>query len=177
MQLDFNKYVNYVILKNHKYYAYFNSNHGKRHKFFQCKKTEIPNEFISYDVGIIKVFYNSILFKEKKIINNKDYLIFNDNSKVRGEMKIEKTVTEKRKNREKKAEEKIKRRTPNIKKRNNVNNTTNSKQKEINLKDKGIILIMFGFDYEKVALNLVKTVRKFSDINIEIHTNLPDLTR
>lgn len=138
MQLDFNKHINYVILKNHKYYAYFNAKQEKRNKFFKCKKSEIPSVFVSYEVEIIKVFYNPNLFKEKKIINNKTYLIFNDNSKIRGEVKVkvknEKTVkdTEKIKNREKQTSvNKISNYNKNNKNKNNRNYTKKLSKVEI----------------------------------------------
>lgn len=187
MQLDFNKHINYVILKNHKYYAYFNAKQEKRNKFFKCKKSEIPSVFVSYEVGIIKVFYNPNLFKEKKIINNKTYLIFNDNSKIRGEVKVkvknEKTVkdTEKIKNREKQTSvNKISNYNKNNKNKNNRNYTKKLSKVEIEklIQKNKILDKKYNINENKeihYKKNLLANMTNFEALNIFENSDKKDI--
>ena len=41
----------------------------------------------------------------------------------------------------------------------------------------GVMLIAFGFDYEKISPACAKSIRKFSNIPIQVHTNIPDFVR
>lgn len=45
------------------------------------------------------------------------------------------------------------------------------------IKNRGIMLIAFGFDYEKISIHCVESIRQFSDIPIILHTNIPDYVR
>lgn len=45
------------------------------------------------------------------------------------------------------------------------------------MKDFGIILISFGHNYDKITPKFIKSVRKFSDIPILVHTNIPEECR
>lgn len=49
--------------------------------------------------------------------------------------------------------------------------------KLLEMRTRGIMIIAFGFDYEKAALYCVETIRKFSDIDILVCTNIPDFAR
>lgn len=46
-----------------------------------------------------------------------------------------------------------------------------------NVKNRGIMLIAFGFDYEKAAIYCLKSIRKYSNIPVVIHTNIPEFVR
>ena len=45
------------------------------------------------------------------------------------------------------------------------------------IKNRGIMLIAFGFDYEKISIHCVKSIRQFTDMPIILHTNIPDYVR
>jgi glycosyltransferase involved in cell wall biosynthesis len=44
-------------------------------------------------------------------------------------------------------------------------------------KKRGIMLICFGFEYEKITPFCIKSIRNFSNLPITIHTNIPDFVR
>lgn len=46
-----------------------------------------------------------------------------------------------------------------------------------NIKNRGIMLIAFGFDYEKISIHCVNSIRQFTDMPIILHTNIPDYVR
>lgn len=50
---------------------------------------------------------------------------------------------------------------------NKINNSTKN----------GIMMISFGFDYDNIAPYCAKSIRRFTDLPILVHTNIPDFVR
>jgi len=53
----------------------------------------------------------------------------------------------------------------------------NERYLKLEEKKRGIMLISFGFDYEKITPMCIRSIRKFTNVPITVHTNVPDFVR